>query len=382
MSDLTYIPYGRQSIDEDDIAAVVAVLKSDWLTTGPNVAEFEAAFQAYTSAVHAVAVNSGTAALHCAMYAAGVQSGDEVIVPTMTFAASANSVLYQGATPIFVDVLPENLLIDPEQVRAAITPKTKAVVAVDYAGHACDYVALRDICDKHNLVLISDACHAVGGAYNGQPIGSIADMSTFSFHPVKHMTTGEGGMITTDNATYAQRMRTFRNHGITTDHRQRAKTGSWFYEMVDLGYNYRITDFQCALGQSQLKKLDHWVSLRQTVAAQYDAFFADFPALQPLGLSADVKHAYHLYVVRAEDKASRDLYYAELRKQNVGVNLHYIPVHLHPFYKSRPETRPHQYPHAEAAYDQILSLPIFPGMVDQQLIDQVLDRIRSVVTAA
>ncbi len=379
MTEQAYIPYGRQAISDEDIATVVSVLKSDWLTTGPNINAFEEVFAAQCGVGYAVAVNSGTAALHCAMYAINLQPGDEVILPSMTFAATSNSVLYQGGTPVFVDVLEGNLLIDPEQVLQAITPQTKAVVAVDYAGHPCDYDALRAICDQHNLVLISDACHAVGGSYNGRPVGSLADLSTFSFHPVKHMTTGEGGMITTENEEYAQRMRTFRNHGITTDHRQRAENGSWYYEMVDLGYNYRITDFQCALGQSQLTKLPLWVSQRQEIASQYDVFFANYSGLTPLQKLGNVQHAYHLYVVRADSIQQRDLYFEGLRNQNVGVNLHYIPVHMHPFYKNNKQRiKQEKLTNTEAAYSSILTLPIYPDMLTGNSAHEVITRIQNI----
>jgi perosamine synthetase len=242
------IPYGRQWIDADDIAAVCEVLRSDWLTTGPKIPEFEAVFSRYVGTKFAVAVSSGTAALHCAMYALGIGPGHEVIVPTMTFAASANCVVYQGGIPVFVDVAPDTLLIDPKEVERNITPQTKAIIAVDYAGQPCDYDALKEIAARYRLSMVADACHALGASYRGRSVGSLADLSVFSFHPVKHITTGEGGIITTDNEEYAKRLRIFRNHGITSDHREREVQGSWFYEMVDLGYNYRITDFQCGVG--------------------------------------------------------------------------------------------------------------------------------------
>ncbi len=234
------------------------------------------------------------------MYAIGIGSGDEVLVPAMTFAASANCVVYQGGTPVFVDVDPHTLLIDPEQAQAKITPRTKAIIVVDYAGQPCDYDQLRAIADQHDLWLVADACHALGGNYKGRPVGSLADLSTFSLHPVKPITSGEGGMVTTDDLSLARRMRIFRNHGITSDHRQRDQQGSWFYEMVDLGYNYRLTDFQCALGLSQLRKLPGWVARRREIAYRYDAAFAGMTAVQPLAVRPDVVHAYHLYMVRVQ----------------------------------------------------------------------------------
>ncbi|HOM08487.1 MAG TPA: aminotransferase class I/II-fold pyridoxal phosphate-dependent enzyme, partial [Syntrophales bacterium] len=296
------IPYGRQSIDEEDIQAVVEVLRSDWLTTGPKVEEFERAFARAVGAKHAVAVSSGTAALHAAMYALGIGPGDEVIVPPMTFAATANCVVFQGGTPVFADVEEETLLIDPKEVERRITPRTRAIIAVDYAGQPCDYDELCRIAKNNNIYLVSDACHALGAKYKGRPVGSLADLTVFSFHPVKHITTGEGGMITTDHPELADRMRIFRNHGITTDHRQREALGSWFYEMVDLGYNYRITDFQCALGLSQLKKLPIWLKRRHEIADEYRKFFSGSIDFEPLIVRDKVYHAYHLYIIRLKSK--------------------------------------------------------------------------------
>jgi perosamine synthetase len=376
------LPYGRQQIDDDDVAAVVAALRSGWLTTGPQVAAFEHDFAAAAGTREAVAVSNGTAALHAAVAALDIGPGDEVIVPTITFAASANCVVFQGGTPVFADVDPNTLLLDPSQVEAKITSHTRAIIAVDYTGQPCDYDALTALAARHNLALIADACHAVGGSYRGRPVGSLAHLSTFSFHPVKHMTTGEGGMITTDDAALAQRMRTFRNHGITTDYRQREQQGSWFYEMVELGYNYRITDIQCALGRSQLAKLPQWVARRQAIARQYDTAFAEIPGVTPLAVRPDCAHAYHLYVVRFDPqqvgRARADIF-AALRGANIGVNVHYIPVHLHPYYRQHFGTAPGQCPVAEAAYEQIISLPMFAGMSDDDVEDvvAVIQKVRN-----
>lgn len=375
------LPYGRQTIDDEDIAAVVDVLRSDWLTTGPKVAEFEQAFAAFVGSKEAVAISNGTAALHAAMYALGIGAGDEVIVTAMTFAASANCVVYQGGTPVFVDVDPETLLIDPAKVEALVTPRTRAIVAVDYTGQPCDYDALREIANRHNLLIVDDACHAVGGSYKGRQVGTLADLNTFSLHPVKHITTGEGGVITTDDSRLAQGMRVFRNHGITTDHRQREQNGSWFYEMVGLGYNYRITDLQCALGISQLQRLRGWVARRQQIARRYDAAFAQMLGVRPLAVQDEVRHAYHLYVVRFATEqmgVSRAEIFAALRAEGIGVNVHYIPVHLHPFYRHRFDTMPGMCPAAEAAYEQIVSLPIFPLMTDSD-VDDVIAAVEKVV---
>jgi perosamine synthetase len=362
------IPYGRQSIGEDDICAVVEVLRSDWLTTGPKVPEFEKAFADFVGTKEAVAVNSGTAALHAAVTALEIGPGDEVIVPAITFAATANCVVFRGATPVFADVDPQTLLIRPDQIDAKITSRTKAVIAVDYAGHPADYDAIRPITDRHGIALVADSCHALGASYKGRSAGSLTDLSVFSFHPVKHITTGEGGMITTDNENYAKSMRTFRNHGITTDHRQRESQGSWFYEMVELGYNYRLTDIQCALGLSQLNKVPLFLDKRRAIANRYDEVFCNIPSVSPLLVSADVIHAYHLYVVQLDfDRLGTDrkTLFQSLRQQGIGVNVHYIPVYLHPFYRNRFKTKKGLCPVSEAAYERILSLPIHAEMTEQ-----------------
>jgi len=375
------IPYGRQSIDEEDIRAVVEVLRSDWLTTGPKVAEFEQAFANLVDTKEAVAISSGTAALHAAMYALGIGSGDEVIVPAMTFAATANCAVFQGATPVFADVDPSALLISPAQVEAKITSRTKAVIAVDYTGHPADYEAIRSITNKYGIKLVADACHALGASYKGRPAGSLADLSVFSFHPVKHIATGEGGMITTNDLELAGRMRRFRNHGITTDHHQREKQGSWFYEMVDLGYNYRLTDFQCALGLSQLNKLPRFLEKRRKIANQYSDAFADISNMSPLAVSAEVLHAYHLYVVQLNLKSlgtDRITLFRRLRQHGIGVNVHYIPVHLHPFYRNKFGTRKGLCPVAETAYEQIISLPIHAEMTDRD-VDTVCTTFQKII---
>ncbi len=368
------LPYGRQTIDDDDVAAVTQTLRSDWLTTGPKVAEFEKALAAAAGASDAVAVSTGTAALHAAMYALGIGPGDEVIVTTMTFAASANGAAFLGATPVFVDVEPDTLLIDSSLVETRITPRTKAVVAVDYAGHPCDYDALEAITRRHGLALVDDACHAIGGMYCGRKVGSLALLNTFSFHPVKHVATGEGGAVTTGDAELARRMRLFRNHGITTDFRERAAQGAFVYEMVDLGYNYRLSDIQCALGITQLAKLPASVARRQAIARQYDEAFCQFPSVRPLAVRGDVSHAYHLYVIRLELEAltaDRAAIFRALRAEGIGVNVHYLPVHLHPYYQNKFGTCKGLCPVAEAAYERILSLPMFPAMTDDDVRDVV-----------
>lgn len=353
-----FLPYGRQSIDDNDITAVVAALRSDWLTTGPAVERFEADVCSYTHARHGVAVCNGTAALHAAMQALDIGPGDEVIVSPMTFAATANCVLYQGGRPVFADVDPDTLLLDPKAVEAALSPRTKAIIGVDYAGQPCDWDALADIAKRNGLVLVADACHSLGGLYKGRPVGTLADISVFSFHPVKHITTGEGGMCVTHDEGLARRMRVFRNHGITTTASQREKSSAWHYEMAELGYNYRMTDIQCALGSSQLKKLPGWLDKRNALAKAYDAAFAG-TLIRPLTCREDCRHAYHLYVVRLSD---RDAVFQRLRANGIGANVHYVPVHLHPYYQERLGTKEGMFPSAEAAYREILTLPLWPGM--------------------
>lgn len=376
------LPYGHQSIDDGDIAAVVEALRSEWLTTGPKVREFERAFAQAVGAGEAVAVSSGTAALHCAMAALGVGPGDEVIVPAMTFAASANCVVYRGATPVFADVDSDTLLIDPKDVEAKITPKTRAIIAVDYAGQPCDYDALRALAQRYRLALVADACHSLGGSYQGQPVGTLADLNIFSLHPVKSMTTGEGGMISCASFETAHAMRRFRNHGITSDHFQREQLGSWLYDMVELGYNYRLSDIQCALGLSQLQKLPQWVTRRRAIARRYDQAFQDCPAMRPLAVSPAVEHGYHLYVVQLHRDfltVDRGAIFAALRAEGIGVNVHYLPVHLHPYYRETFATGPGLCPKAEAAYEKILSLPIFPAMTDRD-VDDVIEACWKVVS--
>ncbi len=382
----TFIPYGRQSISEDDIQAVVDVLRSDWLTTGPMVNAFEEAFAHWVGAHRAIAVSSGTAALHVAMHAAGIGPGDEVIVPSMTFAATANSVVFQGGRPVFADVCPDTLLMDPMSAEALVTSRTKAIVTVDYAGQPCAYDTFRHIAKTHGLTLIADACHALGAEYKGAKAGTLADMTVFSFHPVKHITTGEGGMLTTNHEDYAERARIFRNHGITSDHRQREKKQTWFYEMVELGFNYRLSDFQCALGISQLSKLTGWLVRRRQIADRYRQAFEALPGIEPLGLSPLVRHAWHLFVVRcipdrmpAGRSIDRNALYATLRQRGIGTNVHYTPVHLHPYYRDVFGCKLGDCPVAEAAYDQILSLPMYHSLTDEAL-ERVITAVTEIVS--
>jgi len=379
----TFLPYGRQSVEEGDIAAVVDVLRSDWLTTGPKVGEFEEAFAARVGAAHAVSFSSGTAALHGAAFAAGLKPGDEAITTPLTFAATANCVLYQGATPVFADVCADTLNLDPEQVTRKISSKTRAILPVDYSGHPADLTGILEIARQHGLVVIEDACHALGAEFGGRRVGSIADMTVFSFHPVKHITTGEGGMVTTNDPRLAETLRRFRNHGISSDARQRQSAGQWHYEMVLLGFNYRLPDVVCALGIEQLKRLDANLARRREIAAQYTAAFREVPGVVAPSVRPDANPAWHLYPIRLDlEKLTTDRaqVFRALRAENIGVNVHYIPVHLHPYYRQRLGFEGGEFPLAEDAYARLISLPMFHSMTGQDVQD-VIDAVSKVVSS-
>jgi perosamine synthetase len=370
-----FLPYGRQEIGDADIKAVVEALVSGWLTTGPRVGAFEKAFAHHCGARHGVAVNSGTAALHAAMRAIGVRTGDEVIVPAITFAASANAAVYEGATPVFADIEPDTLLIDPASVRGHITPRTKAIVAVDYAGQPADYDALKEIAVRRGIRLIGDACHSPGATYKGRAVGTLAEISCFSFHPVKHLTTCEGGMALTDDAKMAGHMRRFRNHGIDSDHRSREAAGAHAYDMTELGYNYRLPDVQCALGMAQLTRLDGWVRARQKIAMQYDRALARLDHVTPLKTHDDRTNAHHLYVVKLDPALDRDKAFAFLRSRGIGANVHYAPVYFHSYYRARGYA-PGLAPMAERATRHILTLPMFPSMTVED-VERVVDALKA-----
>ena len=376
-----FLPYGKQSIDEEDIGAVVETLRSDWLTTGPKVGEFEEAFAAWVGARHAVSFSSGTAALHGAAFAAGLGVGDEAITSPLTFAATANCVLYLGGKPIFADVCEDTLNIDPERVTACITPRTKALLPVDYAGHPADLAELRAIADLHGLTIIEDACHALGAEHRGRRVGSVSHMTVFSFHPVKHLTTGEGGMVTTDDPGFADTLRKFRNHGISSEARERQAQGQWHYEMVLLGFNYRLTDIACALGLRQLSKLESNLARRKEIAAKYNETLRSLSGITLPIVRDHVLPAWHLYPVRLDLdslSASRAEIFQALRTENIGVNVHYIPVHLHPYYRDRFGYKPGDYPVTESAYESLISLPMFQGMTDRD-VDDVISALRKVM---
>lgn len=373
-----FIPYGRQSINEQDIEAVVNVLKSDYLTTGPKIAEFERKVADYTGAKYAVAIANGTAALHAACYAARIGEGDEVITTPITFAASSNCVLYCGGTPVFADINPETYNISPEDIERKITPKTKAIIAVHFTGQPCEIEQIHAIAHKYNLTVIEDGAHALGAEYQGKRVGTLSDMTTFSFHPVKHITTGEGGMILTNNPELYQRLKLFRTHGITREEELLTKNdGPWYYEQLDLGYNYRITDIQCALGVSQMDRLPEFLEKRKQIAKRYNEAFAANEQIQLPYQKEGCDNAWHLYVIRIKNGKRKEVF-EKLRAAGIGVNVHYIPVYQHPYYRT------HGYaevtcPNAEEYYKECISLPMYPDLKEEEqeyVIKKVLEYVR------
>lgn len=365
----SFLPYGKQSIDEDDIEAVIEVLRSDFITQGPSIEKFERKVAEYVGAKYAVAFCNGTAALHGACFAAGISPGDEVITTPITFLASSNCVLYCGGKPVFADIRPDTYNLDPNDVARKITSKTKAIIAVDFSGQPAEMNRLSMLAEDHGLVLIQDAAHSLGATLEGRKVGALADMTMFSFHPVKHITTGEGGIITTDNEEYRDRLLMFRSHGMTRDPQLLERNdGPWYYEMQALGYNYRMTDIQGALGVSQMDKLDRFVARRREIAEQYNRAFVDCPGITiPYQLSA-VNSSWHLYVIRWEN--GRDQAFEELRSRKIGVHVHYIPVYKQPYYQ-RLIYDDRQCPNAESYYRSAMSLPIYPGMTDEDVQDVI-----------
>ncbi len=379
------IPYGRHSLDKTDFEAVAAALRGERITQGPTVEAFEAAVAARVEARHVVAFSSGTSALYAAADALGLSPGDEVITTPNTFVATANAIVHAGARPVLADIDSETGSIDPAEVEARITPRTRAILAMDYAGHPCDYARLGALAAARGIPLLADACHAFGAEISPggvrTPVGSgrLAAMSVFSFHPVKTMTTGEGGAVTTDDPDFAGRLRRFRDHGLAREsggweHPEEA--GGWYYEMQSLGGNHRITDFQCALGLSQLGKLDGFLARRRAIAERYARLLAGFPGLRLPAVRPGARPAWHLYVVRIDGGAQRRrLVFDRLRAAGIGVQVHYVPVHLHPYYRRLLGTARGSFPKAEAFYDACVSLPIFPGLTDEEQ-DRTADALR------
>lgn len=373
-----FIPYGHQWIGEDDIRAVISTLKSDWLTQGPAIDEFEKAVASFCGAKYAVVVSSGTAALHAAFNAIGIGPGDEVITTPLTFAATSNAVVYCGGTPVFVDIDEDTLNIDPKKIEAKIRlGRTKAIAPVDFRGYPAEYNEILAIAKKHKLFVVEDASHALGSMYRGKKIGSIADMTIFSFHPVKTITTGEGGMILTNSREFYEKMRVFRHHGI----KKNPKKGAWYYEIESLGYNYRITDFQCALGLSQLKKLSTFIKRRNEIISKYNKVFKGMHELILSIESGYVRPAYHLYVIQLRLEmlqGGREQIFNALREEGIGVQVHYMPVHLHPFYQKKFGYRKGDFPIAEKYYERAISLPLFPKMTAKE-VQTVIQSVKKII---
>lgn len=371
-----YIPYGKQSVDEDDIQAIVDVLKGDYLTTGPNVVAFEEALVELTGAKYAVAISNGTSALHAACYAAGITKGDEVITTPITFAASANAVLYCGGTLVFADINPETYNIDPASIKEKITNKTKAIIAVDFTGQAVEVDEIKAICEKYNLVFIEDSAHSINTEYKGEQIGSLADMTTLSFHPVKTITTGEGGAILTNDEAYYNKMLLFRSHGITRDEALLSHMPyKGFNEQIALGYNNRMTDFQAALGVSQLKKIKAFSARRSEIVKQYDEAFESVPEITIQKEIEESNTSRHLYVIRLNTElltVGRDEIYGALTAENIGLQVHYMPVYWHPYYQELGYEKG-LCPNSEALYEQIFTIPLYYSLTD--------DEVKLVITA-
>ncbi|MCY6353993.1 UDP-4-amino-4,6-dideoxy-N-acetyl-beta-L-altrosamine transaminase [Clostridium sp. ZS2-4] len=377
----TYLSYGKQHIDDEDIQSVVDVLKGDYLTTGPKVREFEKKVADYVGAKYAVAVSNGTAALHMACFAAGIEEGDEVIVSPVTFAASANCVLYCGGTPVFADIDPKTYNIDPKEIEKKITDKTKAIIPVDFTGQSVDMDEIRKIAHRNNLIIIEDGAHALGSEYKGKKVGTGAHMTEFSFHPVKPVTSGEGGMIVTDHEELYKKMLLFRTHGITRNEELLTHNeGLWYYEQVDLGYNYRITDIQCALGCSQMNKLDKFINKRREIVNMYNEAFKDMDEVITPFEACYSNSGWHLYVIKLNLEkftCTRKEVFEALQAENIGVNVHYLPVYMHPYYQKLGYKKG-LCPNAEDLYERMITLPLFPGMEHKDVLD-VINAVKKVL---
>jgi len=365
----TYLPYAHQSINDEDIAAVVKVLKSDWITSGPYVDKFEKAVCDYVGTRFGVAVNSGTSGLDIAVASLELERG-EIITTPFTFAGTSNAILFNGLKPVFADIKRDTYNIDPEEIRKKVTKKTKAIIYVDYAGQPCDIEEIREIAEEHDLYLIDDAAHALGAEYRGRKVGNFADITMFSFHPVKHITTGEGGMCVTNNEELAKKMERLRNHGIDRDAKSRyGPDATWAYDIKYLGRNYRLTDFQSVLGISQLKKIENSIRRRQEIAQRYNELFKDKNEVKTPYMKPKVRHAWHLYPILL-NTVNRNRFFTEMRRKNIGVNVHYIPVYRHSYY-SRFGINPRDFPTTEDVFQREVSLPMFPGMSDRDIYDVV-----------
>jgi dTDP-4-amino-4,6-dideoxygalactose transaminase len=376
-----FIPFHRPSIGEDEVQAVVETLQSGWLTTGGKVKSFEEDFAKYAGAKHAVAVNSGTAALHLALDAVGIREGDEVIVPAMTFAATAEVVVYFKAKPVMVDCQADTFNLDPRQIEAAITSKTKAIIPVHMGGQPCEMYRILEIAKAYDLRVIEDAAHALPAHYHGRTIGTLGDITCFSFYATKTITTGEGGMATTEKSEYAERMRMMSLHGISHDAWKRyTKEGSWYYQVLYPGFKYNLTDIAAAIGIEQLKKCNEFWEARRRIAAIYERAFAKLQEIQIPTCREDVQHAWHLYVIQLNLehlKIDRNQFIEALRQKEIGTSVHFIPLHLHPYYRDTFGYRPSHFPQASAVFERIISLPIYPKMTDEH-VGRVIEGVQKV----
>jgi UDP-4-amino-4,6-dideoxy-N-acetyl-beta-L-altrosamine transaminase len=372
------IPYGRQSIDEDDVRVVIDALHNDWLTTGPKINEFERSICDYCGCQHAVAVNSGTSALDIAIQSLELLKGTEVITTPFTFAATSNALLYNGLVPVYADISGDTRNIDPVDIRKKITEKTGALLFVDYAGQPCDIAEIREICHEYNLFMIEDACHALGATFQGKKVGSLSDMTIFSFHPVKLITTGEGGMVTTNDSSLAATLRLLRSHGIDKTAHHLSETGaSWAYDMVTLGRNYRMTDIQAALGISQAKKIDIFVKKRTKLSQLYHESLEDIPQIELPVTLENVTHAWHLYTILLKG-IKRDAVFSYLKSHNIGVNLHYIPTYHFSYYQKYHPQNFSLFPVTEDVFNHILTLPLYPELKEGD-IHFVVDTLKKAI---
>ncbi|PIU41824.1 MAG: UDP-4-amino-4,6-dideoxy-N-acetyl-beta-L-altrosamine transaminase [Candidatus Omnitrophica bacterium CG07_land_8_20_14_0_80_42_15] len=382
------IPYGWHTIDKEDIKAVVEVLQSKRLTQGPTIKEFEEALCKYTGAQYAVAASSGTAALHLACIATEIKKTDEIITSPITFVASANCAVYCGGTPVFADIQPDTVTIDPQEIKKKITKRTKAIIPVHFSGHPCDLREIKDIAKRYNLIIIEDACHALGAEYRGTKIGSCtySDMTVFSFHPIKSITTGEGGAVLTNRKDLYEKLLLLRNHGITKENSEFRIQNSklidpWYYEMQELGFNYRITDFQCALGIAQLKKIDSFLQKRRRIAAIYNRELLHIEGINLPIEKPYVKSSWHLYCIRLSNTTQRRFVFNRLQQSGIGVQVHYIPVHLQPYYRKNFGYKKNDYPKAEDYYKTTITIPLFPRL-DITAVHRIISKIKKVVKNA
>lgn len=373
------IPYGKQWVDNDDIEAVVEVLKSDWLTCGPKVDEFERVIASYCNVKYAVAFSSGTSALHGAYFILGIKQGDEVITTPLTFSATSNGLVYCGGKPVFVDINPDTLNIDASKIEEKINPKTKTISIVDFAGQVCDFDAIKIIAKKHNLPIVEDAAHALGSEYRGKKVGSLADLTILSFHPVKTITCGEGGMVLTNNQEFYEKLKTFRQHGIV----KKPDIAPWYYEIDNLGYNYRLTDIHCALGISQLKKIDKFIERRREIVAKYQRAFEDTPEIILIKEKSFSKAAWHIYPVQfdlTKLNITRLEIFEQLSERGIKCQVHYVLVHFIPFYQKTFGYKKGDFPMAEKYYERAITLPLFPKLTNEE-VDYVIESVKEIIHA-